>query len=159
MRFLTTFATAAVVAAAAGAIAAMGGAAANAAEADQPASLVEDFSYPNADEILARHNVKLKSGDGNILFVACDVPGDVIKVESYDHADHVCFQLRGSHGYLSLEIARAVFVYSENKPVEATVVLAGETEPEAPVEVAANEWTPIGEAANLPSATLLEIRA
>ncbi|GAA0811597.1 hypothetical protein [Spirilliplanes yamanashiensis] len=159
MRILTTFATAAAAIAAAGAIAATGAAAANAADADQPGGLVEDFSYPNADEILAQHNVKLKSGDGNILFVDCAVPGDVIKVESYDHTGEICFQLRGTHGYLSLEIARAVFVYSENKPVEATVVLAGETEPEAPVEVAPNEWTPIGEAANLPSATLLEIRA
>ena len=159
MRFLTKLATAAATIAAAGMAAAVGATVANAAEADQPTGLVEDFSYPNADEILAQHNVRLKSGDGNILFVDCDVEGDVIKVESYEHADQVCFQLRGAHGYLALEIPRAVFVYSENKPVEATVVLQGETTPEEPVEVGPNEWTPVGEAANLPSATLLEIRA
>jgi hypothetical protein len=37
--------------------------------------------------------------------------------------------------------------------------LAGETEPSAPQTVTPNTWTTFGEAANLPPATLLEIRA
>jgi hypothetical protein len=130
-----------------------------AAEADTPPPIVEDFAYPNADQILAEHGVKLKKGDGNILFVDCDVAGDVIQVESYDHPGYVCFQLRGTTGYLSLEINRTVFVRSENKPLEATVIIAGETTPSEPETVPANSWTPFGEAANLPPATLLELRA
>lgn len=129
------------------------------AEAEAPSSLVEDFAYPNADGILAEHGIKLNKGDGNILFVDCDVPGDVIQVESYDHAGYICFQVRGATGYLSLEITRTVFVRSENKPLEATVILAGEDEPSPPETVPANSWTTFGEAANLPPATLLELRA
>jgi hypothetical protein len=128
------------------------------AEADTPPSIVEDFAYPNADQILADHGIKLHKGDGNILFVNCDVAGDVIQIESYDHPGYICFQLRGTTGYLSLEISNTVFVRSENKPIEATVILAGQDKPSAPETVPANSWTPFGEAANLPPATLLELR-
>ncbi|WP_250028480.1 hypothetical protein [Paractinoplanes maris] len=126
--------------------------------ADSPGSLVEDFAYPGRDAILAEHNLKLISGDGNILFVDCDVAGDVIKIESYDFADYVCFQLRGAHGYLKLEIGRSTYVYSENKPLEATLQVEGETETETK-QVQQNWWTAVGEAENRPSATLLELRA
>jgi hypothetical protein len=142
------------------AIAAAGGSAAMAADdADAPSSIVEDYSYPNRDQILAEQGIKLTSGDGHILLVDCAAAGDKIRVETYEHADDVCFQLSGAHGYLSLEIGRTVFIYSENKPVVATVQLAGEAEPSDPQTVTANTWTTFGEAANLPPATLLEIRA
>jgi hypothetical protein len=128
-------------------------------EAAAPSSIVEDYSYPGRDQILANQQIKLNSGDGHILLVDCSVDGDKIQVETYEHADFVCFQLHGAHGFLSLEIGRTVFLYSENKPVVATVQLAGEAEPSDPQTVQANTWTTFGEAANLPPATLLEIRA
>jgi hypothetical protein len=146
-------AVAAVVATASGSVAMA------ADNADAPPSIVEDFSYPNRDQILALQGVKLNSGDGHILLVDCTAAGDKIIVETYEHDDNVCFQLHGAHGYLSLEIGRTVFIYSENKPVVATVQLAGETDPSAPQAVTPNVWTQFGEAANLPPATLLEIRA
>jgi hypothetical protein len=127
--------------------------------ADSPSSIVEDYSYPGRDQILADQQIKLNSGDGHILLVSCDTDGDLITVETYEHAQDVCFQLKGAHGYLSLEIGRTVFLFSENKPVVATVQLAGEDAPSDPQTVAANTWTTFGEAANLPPATLLEIRA
>jgi hypothetical protein len=37
--------------------------------ADAPSSIVEDFSYPDRDQILALQGVKLNSGDGHILLV------------------------------------------------------------------------------------------
>ena len=121
-------------------------------------SIVEDFSYPGRDQILAERGLKLKSGDGNILYVDCDVEGDKIIVESYEFADYVCFQLRGDHGYLSLEIARTTYLYSENQPLDATLQIAGQDELQQK-HVPENYWTGVGEAENLPSATLLEIRA
>jgi hypothetical protein len=146
-------AVAAVVATASGSVAMA------ADDADAPSSIVEDFSYPNRDQILAEQGIKLNTGDGHILLVDCTVTGDKILVETYEHDQDVCFQLHGAHGFLSLEIGRTVFIYSENKPVVATVQLAGETEPSAPQTVTPNTWTTFGEAANLPPATLLEIRA
>ena len=128
-------------------------------DSDAPSSIVEDFSYPGRDQILARDGVKLNSGDGHLLYVDCTVDGDVIKVETYEHTDWVCFQLHGDHGYLSLEIGQTVFVYSENRSIQATVQLAGETKPEDPQTVAPNTWVSFGEAANNPPATLLELRA
>jgi len=151
---LAALATAVAAAATAGGSVAMA-----AAEADAPSSIVEDFSYPGRDQILAQHGVKLNSGDGHLLFVDCNVAGDKIKIETYEHADYVCFQLTAAHGYLKLEIGQTVFIYSENKPVEATVQLEGKTEPEAPKTVPPNSWTTFGEAANQPPATLLELRA
>ena len=65
------------------------------AEADTPSSIVEDFGYSNADQIVADHGVK---PDGSVLLVDCAVPGDVIQVRSHDQAGFVCFQLRGSTG-------------------------------------------------------------
>jgi hypothetical protein len=128
------------------------------AEADTPSSLVEDFSYPGRDKILADQGLKLVSGDGNIMWVSCTTAGDLIKIESYDFADYVCFKLRGEHGFLSLEIGRTTYVYSQNQPLEATLQLEGEAEPQTK-QVPENFWTPVGEAENLPSATILEIRA
>ncbi|GIE79758.1 hypothetical protein Aph02nite_57080 [Actinoplanes philippinensis] len=156
MRFLWK---ASALAAAGVAVAVGGGTLAMAAEdTATPASLVEDFSYPGRDKILADHGLKLISGDGNILFVDCNVAGDVIKVESYDFADYVCFQVRGDHGYLSLEIKRATYIFSENQPLEAELKYDG-VEQTATKQVPENYWTTIGEAENLPSATVLEIRA
>ena len=129
------------------------------AAAASSTSIVEDYTYPGRDQILAEKGVKLYSGDGHILLVDCSAAGDKILVETYEHEQNVCFQLTGAHGFLSLEIGRTVFLYSENKPVVATVQLAGETEPSDPQTVNPNTWTTFGEAANLPPATLLEIRA
>jgi prepilin-type processing-associated H-X9-DG protein len=139
-------------------LAANGSLAAAAEDAADPPSIVEDFSYPGREQILAERGLKLHGGDGNILYVDCDVEGDKILVESYQFADYVCFQLRGEHGYLSLEIARTTYLYSENQALDATLSIAGQ-EDQQHKHVPENYWTGVGEAENLPSATLLEIRA
>lgn len=136
----------------------VGGSMASADDAESHSSLVEDYTYPGRDAILAEHGLTLRSGDGNIMFVPCTTDGDLIKIESYDFADFVCFQLRGEHGFLTLEIARTTYVYSENQPLEASLLIEGEAAPRTK-QVPENYWTPVGEAESLPSATLLEIRA
>ena len=96
-----------------------GGAAAYAgAQAEEPSSIVEDYSYPGADQILATQNVRLVSGDGHIVLADCATPpaGDIglIKVFTTDEtigADgigRVCFKVIGSKGLLNLEVP-AVF--------------------------------------------------
>jgi prepilin-type processing-associated H-X9-DG protein len=157
MRLFTKLAVLAAVGTTA-AIAAGASVATAAEEAADLPSIVEDFSYPGRDRILAEHGLRLNSGDGNILFVDCSVEGDKIQVESYEFADFVCFQVRGAHGYLSLEIDRAVYIRSDSKPLEATLQIAGEEETRTK-DVEPDKWVGIGEAENLPSATLLEIRA
>jgi hypothetical protein len=77
-------------------------------------SLVEDFSYPNADRILAEQNVRLISGDGHIILVDCATPveGDIglLKVRTTNEAigsdgiGRVCFKILGSTGLLNLEV-------------------------------------------------------
>jgi hypothetical protein len=77
-------------------------------------SAVEDYGYPNAEQIMAEQNVKLISGDGHILLTDCATPtqGDVglLKVWTTDDqigADgvgRICFQVRAPYGFLNLEV-------------------------------------------------------
>jgi Trypsin len=76
-------------------------------------SIMEDYSYPGAADILERLNVRLISGDGHILLADCDTePVDnvgVIQVWTTeqigpDAAGHICFQATGSTGRLALEV-------------------------------------------------------
>lgn len=77
-------------------------------------SIVEDYAYPNAAEILATQNVKLISGDGHIVLVDCTTPpaGDIglLKVYTTDEAigadgiGRVCFKVTAPSGWLNLEV-------------------------------------------------------
>lgn len=77
-------------------------------------SIVEDYAYPGAAEILATQNVRLLSGDGHIVIVDCATPpvGDIglLKVRTTDEtigADgigRVCFQVTSPSGWLNLEV-------------------------------------------------------
>lgn len=81
---------------------------------DEPPSIVEDFSYPGAAEILAEQKVKLISGDGHILIADCATPPvnniGLLKVYTTDEtigADgvgRVCFKVTGPKGWLNLEV-------------------------------------------------------
>ncbi len=77
-------------------------------------SIVEDYSYPGAAEILATQNVRLISGDGHILLADCATPpqGDIglLKVYTTDEqvgaggVGSVCFKVTASSGWLKLEV-------------------------------------------------------
>lgn len=77
---------------------------------DQP-SVVEDFSYPGADKILASDHVQLISGDGHILYATCPPGVDTVGLiivrtaeEIGSRSTWVCFQVTGPGGHLTLKI-------------------------------------------------------
>jgi hypothetical protein len=90
------------------------GSAANAEDA-QP-SVVEDYSYPGADQILSNYHVELISGDGHILFATCPTGPDtvgLIQVRSTNLVGQagdgrICFRVVTAPGHLTMKIP-AVF--------------------------------------------------
>lgn len=138
-----------------------------AAPADTPPPLVEDFSYPGADAILAQHGLKLFSGDGHILFVdsrdydegTCPV-GQVQVERSLDvepYGKFFCFRTVGTTGVLTLEVPTTFGVRGGTTAIQATAQLP---EGDKTYDVPPN--TPVaidpGDEDELPKAVLVELR-
>lgn len=109
-----------------GAVIAFGGPAslstAAVAEDAQP-SLVETFDYPNAAAIEAARGIKLKKGDGHILFVDCADGQNQLKVESTAFPaprNLFCFKITGAKGDITMELPEAYLVHGNNDNVVAT---------------------------------------
>ncbi|WP_182508772.1 hypothetical protein [Streptomyces sp. WM6372] len=121
-----------------------------------PGYAIEDFSYPNADKILAEQKIKLKSGDGHILLAECTGAPEQMEVFSHKN-EKVCFRTTGNKGYLSLEIP-AVFGIKGNEYASQVNMTTG-TE-EKTFNVDKNAWTAVGETADEKGRDfmLLEIR-
>ncbi|MDI1462182.1 trypsin-like serine protease [Catellatospora sp. KI3] len=125
-------------------------------------SLVEDGAYPNAAQILAEQDITLVAGDGHIVLADCTGTGSMI--ELYRRPDytrpelssHVCFAVSGSAGRLTVEIVDVYNIKADSHPLKATLDTDGDLEV---VDVAANQWEPVGEG-SIPgtSSTLLELR-
>ncbi|WP_328622175.1 hypothetical protein [Streptomyces sp. NBC_00354] len=122
-----------------------------------PGYAVEDFSYPNADKILAEQHITLKRGDGHILLADCASSADVLEVWGRKN-EKICFSVTGTSGYLTLEIPAVYFIkgnsYSAQVDMSAGAV-------EKTFEVKKNDWTPVGESADEQGRDfmLMEIRA
>ncbi|TCO62266.1 hypothetical protein [Actinocrispum wychmicini] len=141
------------------------------AAADQPraqkvdpaqTTLVEDFAYPGAGEILARRGITLVKGDGHLLLVACGQPG-LIEVMSTDvphdtdpDALHYCFKASVPFGDLTLTIPNAYQVKGDDHSVTATVTVQNQT---STVPIDKNTWTGIGISSGPDPATLLRLTA
>ncbi|MFG2991798.1 hypothetical protein ACGFZK_21330 [Streptomyces sp. NPDC048257] len=121
-----------------------------------PGYAIEDFSYPNADKILAEQKIKLKSGDGHILLTECTGAPEQMEVFSHKN-EKVCFRTTGNKGYLSLEIP-SVFGIKGNEYASQVNMTTG-TE-EKTFNVDKNAWTAVGETADEKGRDfmLLEIR-
>lgn len=125
-------------------------------------SIVEDFSYPGADKILADRGIKLTSGDGHLLLVDCTNVASLIEVHASNVGDHgndpghYCFKVIGPSGDLKLQLTDAYQVKGDSHTVQATVSVDGKTNT---VDVAKNGWTGIGVGAGTDTATLLELKA
>ncbi|BEL06553.1 hypothetical protein Q0Z83_047440 [Actinoplanes sichuanensis] len=126
--------------------------------ADQPASLVEDFSYPGAAQIEADKKIKLIKGDGKIMLAECGSATDLIQVESYNNLSEpvYCFKVLGSTGFLTLEIPNVFFIWAGDEKVTATVTVGGVEKD--PVVVDANDGEPVGAEDPKNHAVLLELR-
>ncbi|GIF43919.1 hypothetical protein BC793_13256 [Actinoplanes xinjiangensis] len=126
--------------------------------AAEPASLVEDFSYPGAAKIEADKKIKLIKGDGRIMLAECGSANDLIQVESYNNLSEpvYCFKVLGSTGLLALEIPNVYFIWAGDEKVTATVTVGGVQK--EPVVVAANDGEPVGAEDPKNHAVLLELR-
>jgi hypothetical protein len=134
-----------------------------AAADDTPPPIVEDYSYPGAAQIFQDRAIKLISGDGHIILVACGSQTGLLELHAYNSADHdrdpghYCFKVSGPTGYLRLEVPNAYQLFGDNQhAVQATVEINGQT---STVPIAKTGWTGIGEGAGTDPSTLLELRA
>lgn len=129
---------------------------------NEPPSIVEDFSYPGAAQILAQRGITVISGDGHIMLVSCGASGLIEVRSSGNTADkdpdpgHYCFKVTGSTGTLALTIPNAYQVKGDSHAVTATVTVKNTTNT---VPVATNTWTGIGLGSGPDPATLLQLDA
>jgi hypothetical protein len=86
---------------------------------DNGGSIVEDFGYPGAEEILEQQGAELISGDGHIMLADCQTPpvGDIGLMKVYtteligeDHNGVVCFKVLGPVGVLHLRLPAVIEV-------------------------------------------------
>ncbi|MCT9104749.1 hypothetical protein ACFWD7_45240 [Streptomyces mirabilis] len=132
---------------------------------DTPPSAVEDYAYPNADQIQQEAGIKLIKGDGHITLATCDDSGRQIKVltvqgPSGNPQSAYCFKASAKSGYLSLELPRVFALETTDHPISAD--LRPQADPSAPaktVTVGKNGYQSVGEgAAGGAPAVLLELR-
>ena len=125
--------------------------------ADEPASVVEDFAYPGADQILADHGIKVLKGDGQIRFVAdCAAQANLFQVESLvgSTGKTYCFEVRGPRGFVTVDIPNVYLVRGAARSVVATATYEGQTET---ATVPPNTYVAIGGGQG--THTLVEVRA
>ncbi|MDX3018466.1 hypothetical protein [Streptomyces acidiscabies] len=130
-----------------------------------PPSAVEDFSYPNADQIQREKGIKLIRGDGHITLAACDSASSQIRVQTVQGSDGssqgtYCFKVTAKSGYLDLELPRIFALETADHPISAD--LKPQDDPSAPtktVAVAKNSFQSVGEGvAGGTPAVLLKLR-
>ncbi|KAA2257513.1 trypsin-like serine protease [Solihabitans fulvus] len=143
-----------------------------AATGEQP-PLVEDFTYPGADKILADYGVQLISGDGRIVFADCPTGPDTVGVILVNTAKHigtgrsgnVCFQVTGPTGHLSLKVPAVYAIQGDGLGQEQGHALRAALTTDAgqhtTLDVGPGEIKQVGITANPPTAptTLLQLDA
>ncbi|MFC9636271.1 hypothetical protein ACFWBS_44410 [Streptomyces mirabilis] len=129
-----------------------------------PPSAVEDFAYPNADQIQRDKGIKLIKGDGHITLFTCDDSAQQIKVQTVqgqggNQQSAYCFKATAKTGYLALELPRVFALETADHPISAD--LKPKDDPSAAtktVTVAKNGYQSVGEGAGGAPAVLLELR-
>ncbi len=121
-----------------------------------PPVLVEDFTYPNADGILAETGLKLIKGNGRLLFAECDGSAGLIEVWTRQTADgRYCFKPDGVGGFLTLEVPDVYALQTTDNPISADLTAEGETKT---VAVAKNQLKGVGEGTSSAPTVLVELR-
>ncbi|MEU4561954.1 hypothetical protein AB0F72_26520 [Actinoplanes sp. NPDC023936] len=140
--------------------------------ADTPASAVEDHMYPGAAGILAEKNVKLLTGDGNILFIDCSTPaiGDIGNIEVYttdidiNGGNPLCFRVSGNKGLLNMEVPAVFEIRGDGQEpgtghaITATVKPDGGTAKTVTVDPDGSTQVGITEDPPGPPTTLLQLK-
>jgi len=93
---------------------------------------VEDFSYPDADRILATKGIKLQRGDGHILLAECDQSTQQIRVYTVKDTSAgrdglYCFRTTAKSGHLTLELPRVFALETGTHPISADLKANGQT--------------------------------
>ncbi|MGC4876809.1 hypothetical protein ACLQ26_11195 [Micromonospora sp. DT43] len=159
-----------VALAAAGGVVALTASSGFAAEqADAPPSIVEDYTHPGADAILAEHGLKVFKGDGHIVFdsarpyTGTQCPVGLIQVEKHldvePYGMYYCFRLIGSKGYLTLEVPGTFGVRGGSEEIQVKAKLPDDTVLPT-VTVPPNQPVAIrpGDEGETPQAILVELR-
>ncbi|MFB7470106.1 hypothetical protein [Kitasatospora sp. NPDC056184] len=123
--------------------------------AETPPPAVEDFEYPGASGI---PGITLKRGDGHIVLADCSGPNQ-IQVWSRAAANpdgRFCFRVTGSSGFLTVELADVYVLQTTGAALSAKVVVGGATQT---VDLAKEDFRPLGEGSLQAPTTLVELRA
>lgn len=117
---------------------------------------IEDFAYPNAEQILAEKKITLKRGDGHIVLTDCAKPYNIL-VESRTGQEQFCFKFSGKQGYLTMEVAEAYGIWEEGgHSVQAKITADGQ---QSVVNLKKDDFTTLGEAGNSEKrSVLVELR-
>jgi hypothetical protein len=141
---------------------------------DSPPSIVEDFTYPGADAILATYGVTLISGDGHLLFVDCATPPTgslgliqvhTLAAEGADNQGLICFKVTGPTGHLNLKVPAVFDITGDGTTPGAghklTAALTTDAGVQTTVSVNPSGTTPVGVGAKPgnPPTTLLQLDA
>ncbi|MFD3780812.1 hypothetical protein [Streptomyces sp. NPDC058612] len=108
---------------------------------------VEDFTYPDAAQILADQGIKLIRGDGKITLTACDNNAKQIRVYAKEEPGEnrrgtYCFTAHGNSGQLSLELTRVFLIDAADHPLSASLTTNGVTKT---VTIPKDEFISVGE--------------
>ncbi|MEU3350302.1 hypothetical protein [Streptomyces sp. NPDC037389] len=120
------------------------------ADADMPFA-VETFAYPGAAQIQQNQQILLKRGDGNITLATCDGT-NAIQVKSRTGQKMYCFNVRGSKGWVTLQLNDSFGMWTKDHPVKATISTADK---ETVVNAPANDYQPLGEAGDISQRSML----
>jgi len=132
-------------------------------------SLVETYTYPNADQILAEKRVKLISGDGHILLVDCSTPAEgslgLIKVRTTTSGlGVICFKAYGTTGLLNLEVPAVYEIHGDGLTagaghnITAIITTAEGQQPPIAVSPTGSTGVGIGDPDSNVEATLLQLK-
>jgi hypothetical protein len=148
---------AAAATAAAAAVSLLFSPASPAAADDVPPVAVEDFAYPNADQIYADTGIRLISGDGNILLADCG-PTGLVEVWARGRAEKFCLSVKGNSGRLALEVPQVYGIKGNDYNIVADMTVDGT---ETSYDIDPNSWTAVGESADPEGRdhTLVELHA
>lgn len=130
------------------------------ATATEPKFAVEDYNHPEGARIGAERGIKLKNGDGNIVYVECTITSkDLIRIESNlaqggdlgpERDGWICFKAADAPGWLSVEIPGSFGVKAGDqstyvKAVQGTKTTEITLAPEDTEDIAAagDEWTTV----------------
>ncbi|MFE7121312.1 hypothetical protein ACFU99_38370 [Streptomyces sp. NPDC057654] len=126
---------------------------------DEMPSAVEDFAYPNAEQILKEQGIRLIRGDGRIMLADCSDATNAVQVYARDQDEPFCFSVTGRGGYLALDLPKTYMIKGNDNTTKADLTVPGEAT--TTYDIAKNAWTQVGEAADPKKRehTLVEIRS